>query len=793
MRHFGRMRFASFSGCLFGIFAVALGSVSSTASAAELEYLPGGLTLTANQSVSAGSITLRMNSDCNLTLSNGSGQLLWQSGTSQSACSSPQAAFDAAGSLVVTGSVNGQTATLWSSLTSGSSELILSQAVPYLEIENSDNTAAWKAQGALTLQDIDPAMVATIGERGGLYSQYIHDELDLPIASGDRADNFQAADGNEVQILIKAPAPPSAEIYYVPPYPLTPGQTVMNYLSGAIAYARGANPSGTVYGSVVFPKATYEVEDFPGCDSGRGANGYQHWLMAKVTDLTIDGQGSTLNFNGLCQGIQMDGVQRIVFKNFNLAWPKIQLASLATVEGVNTQTQTMKLVFDSNYRVDANTVIEYITAWDREHDYWSLKTPNEDQGLNPSGSRYLGGQTFLVPNGADFHDGDTVLVRHFDGEAAAVVINDSDDVDVDNVNVSGASGSAFQFIYGRGFRLANSQVFRTPGSLISIAGDAVHMSADEGNIIIENNTIGYQGDDGLNLNTWLWCNSMKVQSNNQPCYPSLAGAAGGSATGLNIYSWWENIWLPNDQLLFLDPNLFFTDLSRIQSVVTDGHVLTQLNFASPSPAQAQFVVDLRLNSARYIIRNNTFLHNRARGVLLQTSEGELTGNTFDGQTLHSIYIISSPYWGEGPGAQNLVVANNHVSNPGNYIQNTADPSSVLGAIVVAAENNQAFTIPSWAPLHQNLIFSGNIVEDTPGPGFFISTANNVIMQNNQLANTNQALAWIGTYGTANSAGSIVVTQATNVFFQGNQIEGSSGPVSIDTESTSGISGLTALH
>ena len=63
MRHFGRMRFASFSGCLFGIFAVALGSVSSTASAAELEYLPGGLTLTANQSVSAGSITLRMNSD----------------------------------------------------------------------------------------------------------------------------------------------------------------------------------------------------------------------------------------------------------------------------------------------------------------------------------------------------------------------------------------------------------------------------------------------------------------------------------------------------------------------------------------------------------------------------------------------------------------------------------------------------------------------------------------------------------------------------------------------------------
>jgi hypothetical protein len=780
--------------CLTCVVALSVLNGSSMAlTPTEVSYLPGGLTLAAGQSVSTGAITLGMNSDCNLTLSNASGQLLWQSGTTRTSCTSPQAAFDSGGSLVVSSSVDGQTTTLWTSLTSGSSELILSQAVPYLEITNSDDSAAWKAQGAMTLADINPAMVATIGERGGLYSQYIHKELNLPISSGDRVDNFQASDGDEVQILIKAPTPPSTEVYYVPPYPITPGQTVSSYLYSAIAYAKGANPAGTIYGSVVFPKATYEVEDFPGCDEARGANGYVHWQIVKVTDLTIDGRGSTLNFNGLCQGIQMDGVQRIAFKNFNLAWPKIQLASLATVEGVNSQTQTMKLVFDPNYHVDENTVFEYFTAWDREHNYWSLKTPNEDEGANYSTYRYLGGQTFLVYNGSQaiFHDGDTVLARHFAGEAPALVIIESDDVDVDTVNVSGATGSAFQFTYGRGFRLANSQVFRAPGSLISIAGDAVHMTTDEGNIIIEGNTIGYQGDDGLNLNTWMMCNSMKKGTNARPCYPTLGGDAGGSASSLAVYSWWENLWLADDQLLFLDPNLFFTDLSTIQNVVTDGHVLTQLNFASPSPAQAQFVVDLRLNNARYMIRNNSFLHNRARGVLLQTSEGQLTGNTFDGQTMHSIYVISSPFWGEGPGAQNLLVANNKVVTVGNYNENTADPSTVLGAIIVAAENNQAYTIPSWAPLHQNVIFSGNVVEDTPGPGFFISTANNVIMQDNQLVNTNQALSWIGTYGTATSAGSIVVTQATNVFFQGNEIEGTSGPISIDTESTSGISGLPA--
>jgi membrane-bound ClpP family serine protease len=111
---------------------------------------------------------------------------------------------------------------------------------------------------------------------------------------------------------------------------------------------------------------------------------------------------------------------------------------------------------------------------------------------------------------------------------------------------------------------------------------------------------------------------------------------------------------------------------------------------------------------------------------------------------------------------------------------------------VAAEDDTASTIPSSSPLHQNVIFSGNRVQDTPGPGFFISTTNNVIMRRNRLASTNQSEAYVATYGTASSAGSIVVTHASNVFFQGNELSGSSGPISVDQDSTSGITGLTSV-
>lgn len=769
-----------------------LTSFFAAASTTELTFAPGGLTLAANQSVSTGPVTLLMRSDCILVLRNASGQTLWQSAASEPSCSSPQAAFERDGNLVVSSSMKGQRTTLWASHTSGSSKLILSQTVPCLEINNSDGSSAWKALGALTLNDIDPPLVATIGARGGLYSRAIQKRPALPLAAGDRVDNFQAADGDEVQIMIKAPAPKNARVYEVPPYPMTAGQKVLDYLSGAIAYATGSNPDRTTYGKVVFPKATYEVEDFPGCDDGRGANGNQHWEIASVADLVIDGQGSTLNFNGLCKGIEMDWVQRIEFKNFNVDWPRVHLAALATVQSVDPKAGTMKLLIDSNYHIDKNTVIEAVTSWDRRNNYWSLTHPAEDESLAPQGCmHYKGGQTCELPEYVRFQAGDTVIARYYGGEAPAFNVNDSQDVTLENVNVYAATGSGFIFSFDRGIHLANSKITRLPGSdrLISIAGDGVHMSADQGDILIEGNTIGYQGDDGLNLNASMWCKSKNPGSNAQPCNPSLAGPSGGPASSLIVYNWFDNLWQPGDPLGFFNSNFSLSSLSKVQSVAGNPHVSTEIQFNKPSPANAQFVADLNYGGARYIIRKNTFLHNRARGVLLQTSEGLVTGNTFDGQTMHSIYVITSPFWGEGPGAQNLTVANNTISNSGNYVQDPSAPGSVLGAVVVAAEDNKAFTISSSAPLHQNMIFSDNTVQNTPGPGFFISTTNNVILQHNQLANTNQSNAFVATYGTASSKGSIVVTRASNVFFHANKQSGSSGPISIDTHSTSGITAL----
>jgi hypothetical protein len=64
---------------------------------------------------------------------------------------------------------------------------------------------------------------------------------------------------------------------------------------------------------------------------------------------------------------------------------------------------------------------------------------------------------------------------------------------------------------------------------------------------------------------------------------------------------------------------------------------------------------------------------------------------------------------------------------------------------------------------------------------------NVVLSNNQFINTNLSHVQAANFGTANLSGSVVVTQAHNVYIAKNSTQGATtGPVSIDTKSTDGI-------
>ena len=96
------------------------------------------------------------------------------------------------------------------------------------------------------------------------------------------------------------------------------------------------------------------------------------------------------------------------------------------------------------------------------------------------------------------------------------------------------------------------------------------------------------------------------------------------------------------------------------------------------------------------------------------------------------------------------------------------------------------------PVHQNIIFMDNHVSEVPGPAFYISSANNVVLYRNTLQNTNSHTLenkW-------NSAGDlnfpIVVNDASNILLRANTIgDAASGQdaVGFDPVTTTGITVL----
>jgi parallel beta-helix repeat protein len=618
-----------------------------------------------------------------------------------------------------------------------------------------------------TLAYYDPALVKTMNAYGPLFSQSIPHASTGSATTGDFVENVEAPDGSDVRVLVKAPAPAQpAKILNVSP--LTAGTTANVYFADAIQSAISGG-----FAAVVFPRAVYNfVAPAP--------SGASHVLIKGAKDLVIDGQGSTLNFaSPLSAGVTIYNSQRIIFKRFDIDWPNQTMASLGTIVSVDKKSNppTMRVQIAPQYRVDANTQIIALSPWDAKTDpgnpHFALRNFQKEQYNTNRNTRFVGNNTFEGPYWNDnIAVGDVMLVRHFGWSPwrNAIQTGGSYDVDFENVNVYASPYLAFALSGGGGYRLYHCSVTRRDASrLISSAADAVHVADNTGDLIIEDSTFSYQGDDGLNIHG-------AVGGSAQPGQTFLRWTVGGEGA----YSPYG--WVANDPIGFFDGAFGFYGTTSFRSV---SHPPTglQLNFAAATPRGASQLGDLSRVSARYVIRNNTFSYNRARGILLESSLGIIENNTFIGQTAQAI-VVGALSGSEGPGVQNTIFRGNHFSNVGSLRTSPLPPQASSEAVLVAVQGANA---PSPHPVFENLIFDGNTFDDLQGPGLVLSAANDVVLTNNHLVNTNLFRGLVNRFGTANSAGSVVVTQAHNVVFLKNATQGATtGPISIDTTSTAGI-------
>jgi hypothetical protein len=293
-------------------------------------------------------------------------------------------------------------------------------------------------------------------------------------------------------------------------------------------------------------------------------------------------------------------------------------------------------------------------------------------------------------------------------------------------------------------------VTRTGGSPISTMIDAVHFGSFGGDIIIENSNFAYQGDDGLNIHTGLLpvavlpsCGSVKA--NCQLQLPASFGVQNGDAIGL--FSAWMR-------------------LMSVQTASCAGTAcaVNVAPIAAANGAYGGFVADMNLANPRYIVQNNSFSYNRGRGFLAQTPYGLVQNNSFVGQTKFPLYLRTSSGSDEGPGAQNVLFLNNQFSNTGYR--------GGVGAVTLANENSQQDIIydptpasggrPLYPGTEQNLVFAKNNFNNLSEAAFYITSANNVVLYENTLSNTNTYFS----YAVPNINAPVVIYDASNVLLSG---------------------------
>lgn len=617
-----------------------------------------------------------------------------------------------------------------------------------------------------TLAYYDAGLEKAAHKYGALFSQYMPRSSADAVAPGDFVEKFQAPDGSTVRVLVKAPEPAQPnKILKV--QPMAPGQTANAYFDDAIHQAVAGS-----YAGVVFPRSIYNFV--------APAANQSHWLISGVHDLTIDGQGSTLNFaSPLAAGITIKNSQRVALKGFDIDWPNELMASVATISAIDRQHNRMDVKIEPQYRANAQTPIVALTPWDAKTDphnpHMSLTEFYKEEYTNNAQTRFLGNNTFEVPYwNHHIQVGDVMMVRHWGGSPwrNAVQTGGSYNIDFEHVHIYASPYLAFLLSGGGGYRLSHCSVTRrNPGRLISSSADAVHVSENTGDIIIEDSIFGYQGDDGTNIHGAM----SVVDREDEHSVHWKVGGEGAYAP----YSWVAG----KDTLGMFGSTLQLMGTGTFQPLSHPKVGLT-VNIDGSVPKDATEMVDLSRASERFVIRNNQYIFNRARGLLLESSLGLVENNYFTGQTLHGIVVGVWP-GGEGPGVHNVIFRHNRFANTGSFAPaSVPNQETRLGALVVGVQGDAA-NQNSLIPVHENLLFDGNVFDNLQAAGLFISRANAIAVVNNQFTNTNLSPSGPSVFSSASLEGSIVVTHAHNIYMSKNAME-HAGPVSIDPSSTDGI-------
>ena len=521
------------------------------------------------------------------------------------------------------------------------------------------------------------------------------------------ADEINGANGTK--FFIQRPKAEKLNVIYASDFGLSEEnkdnfsafQSALNYCS--------LNPQT----KLVIDKGTYYFESINGLD------------LNNCTDVMIDGNDATFVFSSTDYRFFIRNSDCVEVRNLNIDWnwAESPLASVVTIQNTNTDTNTLDLVFkDAEYCVE-NCRLMAITQCDPETFTFGAKYSSKEVYLYQDESNIkfvekISDNTLRVThNGCmnNFENGETFILRHYVYNGSVFNLRDySKNITFDNVSIYGSSGMAYVCEGNSShFQIINSYIGVNPENkdkrCVSLTADAIHIVNTNGCFNISGCDISGMGDDCINVHDGLGY----VSSVNGNTLVLIA-----SAMRLEVG---DTLAFKNDKF----ENTEFT--AKIISVkALEGITKEVVVDSLPESVKSGWTAyNTECNSGNYIISNNYFHENRARGLLLQSSNGLCENNRFYktmGQAIKVVMDIEPTLWQEGTGVDNLIIRNNsfekcNYSDWGSVIEigtNIAGRSAQTAVFLnVEISSNTFKDISSKLMRTDNingLVFSGNIIK-----------------------------------------------------------------------------------
>lgn len=347
----------------------------------------------------------------------------------------------------------------------------------------------------------------------------------------------------------------------------------------------------------------------------------------------------------------------IEIRGLSITWnfEASRLASIVKVKKANKRAHTLEIEFTELDEVFEDIPIMAFTKYDPEtltpgtrqdfKENYVYQFPGSIKTVEKTGHNVLK----ITHDGSldSYKKGEVYLLRHHVYDGNAFNVHNTSNITFSKVKLYAVAGMGW-LIESRSerFQLLNCVIALDPDHendhRISATADGVHIANTNGKFKISGCDFSFMGDDDINVHDNIAMVTDKLDGKTVEIYTNANNFAVGdtaifSGKGFDGLGFSATITSVGGNRLTFDKEL--PDYIVKDCIVSNGSI----------------------DSGNYVISNNYFHENRARGLLLQSDNGLCENNSFYKIMANPIKVImdiSSGLWLEGTGVNGLVIRNN---------------------------------------------------------------------------------------------------------------------------------------